>query len=40
TSQACRKNAEKFSRSRFEQEFKNFVNEKWNLFKTEQIIKR
>lgn len=40
TSQACRKNAEKFSHSRFNQEFMNFVNEKWNLFKTEQIIKR
>lgn len=40
TSQACRDNAERFSRSRFNKEFTNFVDEKWNLFKAEQIIKR
>lgn len=40
TSQACRENAERFSRSRFDQEFTNFVDEKWKIFKTEQTIQR
>lgn len=40
TSQACRENAERFSRSRFDQEFTNFVDEKWNIFKAEQTIQR
>ncbi|MEB5887978.1 glycosyltransferase family 4 protein [Enterobacter roggenkampii] len=40
TPNACRENAERFSRARFDQEFKNFVQEKWSLFTTEKIIKR
>ncbi|WP_172513620.1 glycosyltransferase family 4 protein [Enterobacter roggenkampii] len=40
TPNACRENAERFSRARFDQEFRNFVEEKWSLFTTEKIIKR
>ncbi|ELN9581103.1 MULTISPECIES: glycosyltransferase family 4 protein [Enterobacter] len=40
TPNACRENAERFSRARFDQEFRNFVQEKWSLFTTEKIIKR
>ncbi|EWG75762.1 MULTISPECIES: glycosyltransferase family 4 protein [unclassified Enterobacter] len=40
TPTACRENAERFSRARFDQEFRNFVEEKWSLFSTEKIIKR
>lgn len=40
TPNACRENAERFSRARFDQEFRNFVDEKWSLFTTEKIIKR
>lgn len=40
TPNACRENAERFSRARFDQQFRNFVEEKWSLFTTEKIIKR
>ncbi|MCE9994244.1 glycosyltransferase family 4 protein [Enterobacter asburiae] len=40
TPNACRENAERFSRARFDLEFRSFVEEKWRLFTTEKIIKR
>ncbi|MEZ2576018.1 glycosyltransferase family 4 protein [Buttiauxella ferragutiae] len=40
TPQACRKNAEKFSRSRFDNEFKAYVEDKWESFRAQCQIKR
>lgn len=40
TPYACRRNAEKFSRERFDFEFKSYVDKKWEDFKLQRQVKR